>query len=117
MISKTTRSRRIPLGSLLRGDDDQSKKQSENLSTDNDDPPYSATIMPGTRANMPAPLTTFYGRLAQLGGNNTSTNVSTGIPQFEAPLGLIRVEIDAESSTASHGGIHFHFDTEIMGTI
>ncbi len=100
----------------LRGDDTQRTAVLDQLSTDNDDPPYDPAVYPGTRANLPAPVSVYYGGLAQLGGSSQTT-ASTSIPQFEAPLGLIRVEIDAESSTASMGGVHFMFDTEIMGTI
>lgn len=101
---------------MLRGDgDSQAIATIANMDADNDDPPYSATIMPGTRANLPGPTTIFYGRLAELSYHGTS--LATAIPQFEAPLGLIRLEVDAESDTGPVPGIHVHFDTEIMGTI
>jgi hypothetical protein len=37
------------------------------------------------------------------------------VPAFDAPLGLIRIEIDGESSTADMEAVHIQFDYEILG--
>ena len=96
----------------LRGDDDQTVDVIANLE-DNDDPPYHREQYPGSRESLPAPNTVYYGRLTQLvyGGTNTAT----AVPQFEAPLGLIRLEVDAEADLDQLSGLHVHFDTEMMG--
>lgn len=96
----------------LRGDDNQRVQVIGNLE-DNDDPPYHREQYPGSRESLSAPNTVYYGRLTQLvhGGTNTAT----AVPQFEAPLGLIRIEADAESADPGVQGLHVHFDTEIMG--
>jgi hypothetical protein len=96
----------------LRGDDDQAKDTIVDLVADNDDAPYSPTLYPGSRQNMSAPTTVFYGRMSQQAVTSSNSGV---VPAFEAPLGLVRVEVDAESDLAEIGPIHIMFDTEIMG--
>ncbi len=103
--------RKGPWG-LLRGDDDQTVQVIANLGQ-NDQPPYSLEQYPGSRENLSAPSTVFYGRLTAL--THAGTSQSTAIPQFEAPLGLIRIEADAEGDLNQLAGLHIHFDTEIMG--
>ncbi len=65
---------------LIRGDDDQTYDVITDLA-DNDGPPYDREEYPGTRQNLPAGVTVYYGGLAQLGGSSQTT-ASTSIPQF-----------------------------------
>ena len=97
----------------LFGDDDQTFEVIENLEGDNDAPPYDRVAYPGGKDNMAEGKVVSFSRLQTL--NHSLGTGMISIPAFDAPLGLIRVQLDAESSTASFGGIHIQFDYEILG--
>ena len=97
----------------LFGDDDQTFEVIENLEGDNDSPPYDRVSYPGGSSNMANGKVVHFSRLQTV--NSTTGTAIFSIPSFDAPLGLIRVEIDAESSTASMQGVHIQFDYEILG--
>lgn len=97
----------------LFGDDDQTHEIVENLEGDNDSPPYSRVAYPGGKDNMAEGKVVSFNRLQTL-NHSLGTGVLS-IPAFDAPLGLIRVQIDAESSTSGMGGVHIQFDYEILG--
>lgn len=97
----------------LFGDDDQTFEVIENLEGDNDSPPYDRVKYPGGKDNMAEGKVVSFNRLQTL-NHSLGTGVIS-IPAFDAPLGLIRVQIDAESSTAGMQGVHIQFDYEILG--
>lgn len=97
----------------LFGDDDQTVEVVNNLEGDNDSPPYSRAEYPGSAGCMANGKVVHFTRLQTL--NQTSGTGTFSVPSFDAPLGLIRVEIDAEASTASMEGVHISFDYEILG--
>ncbi len=99
-----------PWGRLF-GDDDQTTDTVDDLTADNDDPPYPRDKMIGGGDTHPTPLPVFYGRMSQ---RNTNTNQSIQIPTFEAPLGLIRIEADGTDAEPADDW-HIKFDVEIMG--
>lgn len=79
---------------------------------DNDDPPYDRDDMVGAD-NFGNPLTVFYGRLGQ---SSVASSQHLTVPNFEAPLGLIRVQWGAiANESEAFGGIHISMDVEIMG--
>ncbi len=77
---------------------------------DNDAPPYDREEYPGTRQNMPAEVSVAEGRLAQ----KASPTASGRMPAFEAPLGLIRLEVDADADL-DELVVWASMDTEIIG--
>ena len=97
----------------LFGDDDQTTEVIQNLQDLNDSPPYDPdTYIGGT--TFPQPSVVGFGRIQTL-NNTNGTSVSSLCPTFIAPCGLIRIEIDAESSTADMQGVHISFDFDILG--
>lgn len=98
------------------GDDDQTGDTLVDLMSDNDSPPYDREDYFGTPGEHPGALTVWYGRLASEASQQGNTSRAS-IPTFEAPLGLLQIELDAGSSTDSHGGIHIQFDVDILGEI
>lgn len=97
----------------LFGDDDQTLEVINNLEGDNDTPPYDRVSYPGGKDNMEGGKVVHFSRLQTI--NSTSGTATTSVPAFDAPLGLIRIEIDGESSTASMQAVHIQFDYEILG--
>jgi len=97
----------------LFGDDDQTDTVINDLESKNDSPPYSRADYPGGADCMANGKVVGFSRIQTI-NQVTGTGIS-GLPAFDAPLGLIRVEIDAESSTASMEGVHISFDFEILG--
>ena len=97
----------------LFGDDDQTRDVVNYLEGDNDAPPYSRADYPGAAGNMANGKVVAFTRLQTL--NHSLGTSLLSLPSFDAPLGLIRIEIDAESSTASMEGVHILFDYEILG--
>jgi hypothetical protein len=97
----------------LFGDDDQTNEVINNLEGDNDSPPYSRAEYPGSAGCMANGKVVSFGRLQTL--NQTSGTGTFSVPAFDAPLGLIRVEIDAESDSSDMQGVHISFDYEILG--
>lgn len=98
----------------LFGDDQQTKDVMEHLQDDNDFPPYDVNNYIGaTSAN--AGNCIYTGRLQE--GNIPL--VSTKVPTFVAPLGLIRIEIDAnllhQSSGTPIDKVHISFDATPIG--
>ena len=99
-----------PWGRLF-GDDDQTTDTYDDIIGDNDAPPYSRTNYPGGDGLLETGLPVFYGRLPSI----TQPGGTTGrVPTFDAPLGLIRFECDAEESL-NNSAIHIEFDVEILG--
>ncbi len=101
-----------PWGSLLNLDNDQMSDIIEDHVDDNDAPPYDREEYPGTRQNMPNEMCVWDGRLSQ-----KTTQGTTGahtVRAFEAPLGLLRIEVD---STADLDDlvVYATMDTEIIG--
>jgi len=99
-----------PWGRLF-GDDDQTTDVYDDLIVDNDAPPYSRTSYPGGAGLLQEGLPIYYGRLPSIDSQNSGT---TRLPTFDAPLGLIRFECDAEESL-TNSAIHIEFDVEILG--
>lgn len=97
----------------LFGDDDQTNEIIDNLEGENDSPPYSRAEYPGADGNGAGGKVVSFNRLQTL--NHSLGTGILSVPAFDAPLGLIRIEIDAESSTADMQGVHITFDYEIVG--
>ncbi len=97
----------------LFGDDNQTVDVINRLEGDNDTPPYDRANYPGGGSNMPTGKCVAFTRLQTL--NQTFGTSLVSLPSFDAPLGLIRIEIDAETSTASMQPVHITFDYEILG--
>jgi len=102
-----------PWGRLF-GDDDQTNDVIDRLDEDNDLPPYGDNYYG-------AGSTGEGGHLVQVAQRLQNPNQSSGtstfsIPNFTAPLGLIRFEVDDnESMTVGTGGIEISFEVEILG--
>lgn len=77
---------------------------------DNDGPPYDANEYPGAAGELKEATTVWTGKIPQ-----KQHASSPMIPQFEAPLGLIRLEVDGPSALSTEE-VEIHFDTEIIGT-
>ncbi len=103
-----------PWGRLF-GDDDQTSDVINFLEADNDSPPYSRADYPGAAGNMANGKVVSFNRLQTI--NSTMGTGTTSVPAFDAPLGLIRIEIDAETTTADMQGVHISFDYEILGEL
>ena len=103
---------RSPWGRLF-GDDDQTGDVFDRLESDNDMPPYHADNYVGA-TSMPQGIQIAVGTLPNL--NNDKGIGAVRVPTFEAPLGLIRLEIDdVNAFDASTNGIEITFDVEILG--
>lgn len=98
-----------PWGQLF-NDDDQSTDTYDDLITGNESPPYSRVSYPGG-ATAGEGQSVFYGRLPSI---NQPSGTTGRVPTFDAPLGLIRLEIDAEASM-TNSAVHVEFDVEILG--
>ena len=98
-----------PWGRLF-NDDDQSTDVYDDLLADNDSPPYHRTNYPGAGVAGEG-LALYYGRLPSI---NQPDGTTGRVPTFDAPLGLIRFEVDAEESL-TNSAIHIEFDVEILG--
>lgn len=99
-----------PFGSLTATDDQQGDIMDSHLS-ENDQPPYDYNEYPGGGGELKELTTVWTGKIPQ-----KQHASSPMIPQFEAPLGLIRVEVDGPSALDGEE-VEIHFDTEIIGTI
>jgi len=97
----------------LFGDDDQTVDVINNLEGDNDSPPYSRAEYPGSAGCMANGKVVHFSRLQTI--NSTTGTATFSVPAFDAPLGLIRIEIDATTSTVSMDPVHISFDYEILG--
>lgn len=104
-----TSSMSSPWGRLF-NDDDQSTDTYDDLISDNDAPPYNPTQYPGGSVAGEG-QSVFYGRLPSISQPSGTTG---RVPTFDAPLGLIRLEIDSESSM-TNSAVHVEFDVEILG--
>ncbi len=102
---------RGPFGSLTAVDDQQTDIVTTH-SADNDSPPYDVNEFAGGGGELRELITIGTGRIPQ----KTVGGPVSRLPTFEAPLGLIRVEVDAGSAMSSEE-VELHFDTEIIGTI
>ena len=98
-----------PFGSLTDTSDQQADIVARHTA-DNVSPPYDYDEYPGGPTELKEVTTVWTGRI----GDRAA--VGSSIPAFEAPLGLIRVEVDAGSEMSSEE-VEVYFDTEIMGTI
>lgn len=96
----------------LFGDDDQTQDIVNSLQSRNDSPPYDRDYYPGG-TTFKAGTVVGFTKLQNL--NQSSGTGTFGFPSFVAPCGLIRVEIDGESSTASMQPVHIQFDVDILG--
>lgn len=96
----------------LFGDDDQTQDIVQDLQTSNDSPPYDIDEYVGGDT-LSAGSVVGYTRLQHL--NAVTGSATFGLPSFIAPCGLIRFEIDSESSTASMQPVHIQFDVDILG--
>ena len=99
-----------PFGSLTATDDQQVDVITTHT-TDNDSPPYDFNEYPGGGSELKELTTVSTGRVAQKAQVGAHR-----LPAFEAPLGLVRVEVDA-GDTMSTEEVEIHFDTEIIGAI
>jgi len=96
----------------LFGDDDQTVEVVTDLQNKNDAPPYDRDDYPGGTTFANGSVVGFT-RLQHL--NATFGTGTSSLPSFVAPCGLIRIEIDGESSTADMQGVHISFDVDILG--
>jgi hypothetical protein len=103
--------RRGPFGRVISYGDDQIQDVLEDHASDNDSPPYDYNEYPGGGSELRELTTVWTGHIQQ-----KQTGVATTIPAFEAPLGLIRVEVDGASALSTEE-VEIHFDTEIIGSI
>ena len=98
----------------LFGDDDQTGDVITRLLADNDTPPYDRANYAGGAGSFEGGLNVFKHRLQNDGGYTGSGTFS--IPAFDAPLGLIRIELDAEASMTI-SDLHLSFEWEILGEL
>lgn len=99
-----------PFGSLTSTDDQQQDIINQHRAG-NESPPYDYDEYPGGGGELKEMTTVWTGKIAQ-----KQQTPGTAIPVFEAPLGLLRIEVDASSALSSED-VEVHFDTEIIGTI
>ena len=97
-------------GSLV-ATDDQRQDIIITHAGENDSPPYDYNEYPGGATELKELTTIATGRVPQ-----KAQGMQARIPAFEAPLGLIRVEVDAGSEINGEE-VEIHFDTEIIGAI
>lgn len=98
----------------LFGDDDQTRQVIGALEAKNDNPPYDRDNYIGGDGNFEHGVVNGFAKIQNL--NSVSGSGLTSLaPAFVAPCGLIRLEVDGESSTASMQGLHISFDVEILG--
>lgn len=101
-----------PWGRLF-GDDDQTGDVFDRLETDNDCPPYHRTSYVGA-ATMTSGVQVGVGTLSNT--NNDKGSLAVRVPNFVAPCGLIRLEIDDVNTWDFESqGIEIEFDVEILG--
>jgi hypothetical protein len=98
-----------PFGSLTDTSDQQSDLVGRHTG-DNVSPPYDYDEYPGGPTELKEVTSVWTGRI----GDRAA--VGNVLPTFEAPLGLVRVEVDAGSAMDAEQ-VEIHFDTEIIGTI
>ncbi len=98
----------------LFGDDDQTNDVITRLVADNDTPPYDRASYAGGNGSFEGGLNVFKSRLQNNGGY-IGTGTSS-VPAFDAPLGLIRIELDAEQSMTI-SDLHISFEYEILGEL
>lgn len=96
----------------LFGDDDQTQDVTGFLMADNDTPPYSRADYTGGAGSMEGGLAVHRTRLQSIG--QTSGTATFSVPAFDAPLGLIRIELDATGSM-SIDDLHITFEYEVLG--
>ena len=101
-----------PAWARLFGDDDQTQDIIQDLQTSNDSPPYDIDDYVGGETFSAGSVVGFT-RLQHL--NATFGTGTSSLPSFVAPCGLIRIEIDAETSTANMQPVHIQFDVDILG--
>lgn len=100
----------------LFGDDDQSGDVITNLLADNDAPPYSSTSYAGGSGSFEGGLNVLKTRLQSNAIGSATGTALVGAPTFDAPLGLIRIELDAEESMTI-SDLHISFQYEILGEL
>lgn len=100
--------------SRLMDDSDQSSDVVTNLLADNDSPPYDRSNYAGGAGSFEGGINVFKSRLQNNGGFIGTGNMS--VPVFDAPLGLIRIELDAEESMTI-SDLHIGFEWEIIGEL
>lgn len=93
----------------LFGDDDQTTDVLEDLDAHNDGPPYPPSIYVGAGDDDG-------GFVVGTGtcGKNTAAPQGYTVQSFNAPCGLVRIEIDDHNALESHT-VHIDFDVEILG--
>ena len=100
-----------PWGRLF-GDDDQTTDVFDDLESNNDQPPYQDAFIGG--AEFVGGLQVGVGTLSNT--NNDKGTQAVRLPNFVAPCGLIRLELDDTNSfDTTATGIEIHFDVEILG--
>lgn len=97
---------------MLFGADDQSQQVLSALDTQNDAPPYPAVDYAGAIEHPEGCLVgvNYYG-----GGNSGYAAPRGTVSQFEAPLGLIKLDFNMTGASADVSNLWITFDTEIMG--
>ena len=102
--------------SRLMDDSDQSADVVTNLLADNDNPPYDRSNYAGGAGSFEGGLNVLKTRLQHNAiGSATGTGLVSA-PTFDAPLGLIRIELDAEQSM-DISDLHISFEWEIIGEL
>lgn len=96
---------------VLFGDDEQTQQTITHLAADNDDAPYDVDAYVGASTEHSEPVLVGTTHIST-GGNMVGT-----VPVFEAPLGLIRLEFNANGVTADTGDVWITLDTEILGSV
>lgn len=98
----------------LFGDDAQTQTVISGLENKNDDTPYDRVNYVGGANELAHGVVHGFAKIQNL--NSVSGSGLTSLaPSFIAPCGLIRLELDAESSTNNTEAIHISFDVDILG--
>ena len=100
---------RGPFGRIITYGDDQIHDIIDSHTSENDNPPYDSDEYAYGGSELRELVTVSTGRIPQ-----KAQGVVHRLPAFEAPCGLVRVEVDAGSALSAEE-VEIHFDTEIIG--
>ena len=99
-----------PFAQLFAGDPTHQEILTD-LDVDNDGPPYGADYPGGIQH----PEGTFIGHGWIDGGNASKVGRRFTIPTFEAPLGLVKLDLNINGAAEDTSSVYLTFDTEIIG--
>lgn len=98
---------------MLFGADDQSQQVLTALDVDNDGPPYPADYSGAVMH----PEGRLVGISYMAGGNSSAFSTTMPFRTFEAPLGLIKLDLNRVSASADVSDVWITFDARILGAI